>query len=50
LQPCCTMRISQQPVPFQLGFFLHTCMVGRHLCSVSFCIIFISKLHLFLYL
>jgi len=50
LQPCCTMRVSHQPVPFHLGFFLDTCMVGRYLCSSSFCIIFISKLHLFLYL
>jgi len=29
LQSCCAMRVSQQPVPFQLRFFLHMCMVGR---------------------
>ena len=48
LKPCCAMRVSQQPVPFQSGFFLHICVVDRHLCYVLFCIISISKLHLFL--
>ena len=47
-QPCCAMWVSEQPVQFQLRFFLHMWVVDRHLCYVSFCIIFTSKHYLFL--
>ena len=50
LQPCCAMRVSEQPVQFQLRFFLHMCVVDRYLCYVPLCIIFTSKFHLFLFL
>ena len=41
LQPCCAMRVSQQPVPFQSGFFFFTCVWLTDICVMFFSALFL---------